>query len=86
MEWIVYILAFLAGLIVLGILALQVLHAIAEYHERAGRQGARDWLSRRKKSIAPERGTDTRSQADDKKNHGPMARSFTEGFTSQNRY
>ncbi len=35
MEWTGYLLSFMAGFAVLGIFALQVLHAVAEYHERA---------------------------------------------------
>ncbi|HIJ76312.1 MAG TPA: hypothetical protein HPP81_06305 [Deltaproteobacteria bacterium] len=35
MEWTGYLLGFMAGLAVLGIFALQVLHAVAEYHDRA---------------------------------------------------
>lgn len=34
MEWIGYLWGFIAGLAGMGILALQLLHAVAEYHDR----------------------------------------------------
>lgn len=86
MNWIVYALAILAGLVVLVVFALQVFHSIAEYHERAGKQGARERLPLSKKPAASERSNETDRGARETKNEVPMERSFTGGFTSQTRY
>lgn len=86
MNWIVYALAILAGLVVLVIFALQVFHSIAEYHERAGKQGARERLPLSKKPAASEGSNGTDRGAGETKTKVPMERSFTGGFTSQTRY